>query len=187
MGTESAIVERVLGMPLLLFFAFLAGLVTILAPCIWPLLPIVLSTSIGGGKAKSLGITLGIVLSFGAYNLSISYLVRLFGFNPDILRFLAIVILIALGLMMVVPLLSRIFEGMVSRLAGRIGQGNTQRQGFGGGFVTGLSLGVIWTPCAGPILTAIATLSATAKVSFDIVLVTIAYLIGVAIPLFFFS
>lgn len=181
-------------MTLLLFFAFLAGLVTILAPCIWPLLPIVLSTSIGGGRAKSLGITLGIVLSFGAYNLSISYLVRLFGFNPEILRWLAIVILIVLGLMMIVPALTRIFEGLVSRLAGRVGQGNVQRnalpagrQGFTGGLVTGLSLGVVWTPCAGPILTAIATLSATAKVSFDIILVTIAYLIGVGIPLFAFS
>lgn len=174
-------------MEILLLFAFLAGFVTILAPCIWPLLPIVLSTSVGGGRAKSLGITLGIVLSFGAYNLSISYLVRLFGFNPEILRWLAIVILVALGLMMVVPFLSRIFEGFVSRLAGGLGGGNAKRSGFGGGFVTGLSLGVVWTPCAGPILTAIATLSATAKVSFDIILVTIAYLIGVSIPLFLFS
>lgn len=174
-------------MTLLLFFAFIAGLVTILAPCIWPLLPIVLSTSIGGGRAKSLGITLGIIISFAIYNLSISYLVRLFGFDPNALRYLAIVILLFLGLMMIIPPLTRIFEGLVSRVAGRIGQGNTQRQGFGGGFITGLSLGVIWTPCAGPILTAIATLSATAQVSFDIVLITIAYLIGVGIPLFAFS
>lgn len=174
-------------MVILLFFAFLAGLVTILAPCIWPLLPIVLSTSLGGGKRKSLGITLGIVLSFAVYNLSISYLVRLFGLNPEILRYLAIIVLLALGIMMVVPYLSRLFEGIVSRLAGRVGSGGNTRHGFWGGLVTGLSLGVIWTPCAGPILTAIATLSATASVNFGIILVTTFYLIGVAIPLFAFS
>jgi cytochrome c biogenesis protein CcdA/thiol-disulfide isomerase/thioredoxin len=151
------------------------------------LLPIVLSTSLGGGKAKSLGITLGIVISFAVYNLSISYLVRLFGFDPNILRYLAIAILFILGLMMVVPVLSRFFEGMVSRLAGSMGTGNAKRNGFGGGLVTGLSLGIVWTPCAGPILTAIATLSATATVNFGIILVTAAYLIGVAIPLFAFS
>lgn len=174
-------------MLILLLFAFVAGLVTILAPCIWPLLPIVLSTSLGGGKAKSFGITLGIITSFAVYNLSISYLVRIFGFDPNLLRYLAIAILLILGLIMVVPKFAGIFEGLVSRLAGGVGQASTRRHGFWGGIVTGLSLGIVWTPCAGPILTAIATLSATASVNFGIILVTIAYLIGVGIPLFAFS
>jgi len=174
-------------MSILLIFAFISGLVTILAPCIWPLLPIILSTSLQGGKAKSLGITLGIMFSFGAYTLSVSYLVKYFGFNPDILRIFAIIVLILLGLMMALPPLTRLVEGLVSRFVGKVGQGNSGRTGFWGGLVTGLSLGIVWTPCAGPILTAIATLSATANVNFGIILVTISYLIGVGIPLFFFS
>lgn len=179
-------------MIVLLFFAFLSGLVTILAPCIWPLLPIVLSTSLNGGKAKSLGITLGILLTFGIFTIAISYLVALFGFDPGILRIFAVAILVALGIMMIVPPLARVFEGFVSRLAGKFGS-TSQPGSFGskhyflGGFLTGASLGIVWTPCAGPILAAIATLSVTSQVNFGIILVTIAYLIGVGIPLFFFS
>lgn len=174
-------------MVLLLVFAFLSGLVTILAPCIWPLLPIVLSTSLGGGKQKSLGITLGILVTFGLLTIGISYLVKFFGIDPNILRIIAVVILILLGLTMVVPYFGRIVEGLVSKFAGRLGQNNTARHGFWGGFITGAALGVIWTPCAGPILAAIATLSATSSVNLGIIIVTVFYLLGVGIPLFLFS
>jgi len=89
-------------MILLLLFAFISGLVTILAPCIWPLLPIVLASS-KGGKAKSLGITIGISASFAVLTLMISYLVSLLGFDPDSLRLFAVVILTILGLSLIVP------------------------------------------------------------------------------------
>lgn len=174
-------------MVILLFFAFASGLVTILAPCIWPLLPIVLSTSLKGGKSKSLGITLGILTTFGLLTIGISYIVAFFGLDPNILRTVAVIILVVLGLSMVIPFLSRLLEGVISRFAGKVGQENTMRSGFAGGFLTGAALGVVWTPCAGPILAAIATLSATSSVSLGIILITVAYLCGVGIPLFFFS
>lgn len=174
-------------MSLLLIFAFISGLVTILAPCIWPLLPIILSTSLGGGKAKSLGITLGIMVSFAVFTLSISYLVNLFGFDPNSLRLFAVIILVILGLMMIIPAFGRLIEAWVSRLSGSFGANTTQRSGFWGGLLTGGTLGIIWTPCAGPILAAIATIAATSQVTSGTVLVTIAYVLGVGIPLFFFS
>ncbi len=78
----------------LLGFAFLAGLVTILAPCIWPLLPIVLSSAVGGKDHKRpLGITLGIMSSFTFFTLAISYLVKIFHLDPNILRLFAVVVL----------------------------------------------------------------------------------------------
>ncbi len=173
-------------MPVLLIFAFVSGLVTIAAPCIWPLLPIVLSSSALGGHRRPLGLTLGLLLSFGLITLSISYLVKLFGFDANLLRLIAVIILLFLGLTLVVPPLTRIVEGFVSRLAGRFGSANTGT-GFWPGFLTGLALGVVWAPCAGPILATIATLSATRAVGFDVILVTFVYLIGVGIPLFIFS
>ena len=173
-------------MEILLFFAFISGLVTILAPCIWPLLPIILSSSLNGGKAKSLGITLGIMVSFSVFILSISYLVQLFGIDPSIIRLFAVIVLVIMGLSMIVPALSRILEGMLSRLSGRFGQTQV-RSGFGGGFLTGCSLGIVWTPCTGPILATIATLAATTSLNLGIILVTIFYVIGLGIPLFFFS
>jgi cytochrome c biogenesis protein CcdA/thiol-disulfide isomerase/thioredoxin len=176
-------------MILLLAFAFLAGFVTILAPCIWPLLPIVLSSSAAGKSHKRpLGITLGIMLSFTFFTLAISFLVSIFNLDPNLIRLFAVVVLVFLGLSMVIPALSRFTESWVSRFAGKFGRtGQSQGSDFSSGFVTGLALGVVWTPCSGPILASIATLAATGQVSFQVILVTLAYVIGVGIPLFIFA
>lgn len=175
-------------MVILLFFAFISGLVTILAPCIWPLLPIILSSTATGEKRKPLGITLGIMLSFGIFTLSVSYLVSLFRFDPDILRLLAVVIIGLLGLTLVIPSLTGFLEGTVSRLTSVFGGRLTgQTHGFRGGFITGLALGIVWSPCAGPILATIATLAATRSINIEIIMVTVVYIIGVGIPLFLFA
>ena len=175
-------------MIVLLTFAFLSGLVTILAPCIWPLLPIILSASATGGKRKPLGITLGIITSFAFFTLALSYIVKLIPFNPDGLRLFAVIIIGFFGLTLLIPALSQKVEGMVSRLSGKLGIKPSQNNdGFWGGFVTGLALGIVWTPCAGPILATIATLAATRSVNVDIILTTIVYVVGVGIPLFFFA
>jgi cytochrome c biogenesis protein CcdA/thiol-disulfide isomerase/thioredoxin len=173
-------------MIVLLLFAFLSGLVTIFAPCIWPLLPIILSSSTTGGHRKPLGITLGIISSFSVFTLSISYLVMLFHFDPEVLRLFAVVVIGFLGLSMIIPSLQEKMEGFVSRLSSSFGQ-TKQRSGFLGGFITGISLGIIWSPCAGPILATIATLAVTQSVNIQTVFITLAYALGVGIPLFIFS
>lgn len=176
-------------MILLLFFAFLSGLVTILTPCIWPLLPIILSSSIyGNGHRRPLGITFGIMLSFFIFTLAISTLERIFHFDPNVLRLLAVVVIGFLGLTLIIPALSRITEGMISRLTGFFGQkGQKRGNDFSSGLITGISLGIVWSPCAGPILAAIATLAASGRVNLDVILVTLSYVIGVGIPLFIFA
>lgn len=175
-------------MILLLGFAFLSGLVTILAPCIWPLLPIVLSTSISGsGKRRPLGITIGIMTSFTVFTLAISTIVSLFHLDPNILRIVAVVVIFILGLTMLIPQLSVLFELAVGRLTGALGSGQNNKTGFLGGFVTGFTLGIIWSPCAGPILASIAALAATGQVTLSVIAVTLAYVTGVGIPLFFFA
>lgn len=177
-------------MLLLIVFAFLSGLVTILAPCIWPLLPIVLSSSVAGsgGHKRPLGITLGIMLSFTIFTLFISYLIKFFHLDPNVLRVVAVVILALLGVFMIIPGVNAILELGISRLTGFFNRsGQAQGTGFAGGFITGLSLGIVWSPCAGPILAAIATLAATGQVSLQVLLVTLAYVTGVGIPLFIFA
>jgi cytochrome c biogenesis protein CcdA/thiol-disulfide isomerase/thioredoxin len=175
-------------MILLLFFAFLAGLVTILAPCIWPLLPIILSVSVTGkSHRKPLGVTLGIMVSFAVFTLAISYLVRAFHFDPNILRIVAVVVIGLLGITMIIPAFSKFLEGLIARISSMFGQRGQKGNGFGGGFVTGLSLGIVWSPCAGPILAAIATLAATGQVSLNVIFVTIAYVLGIGVPLFIFA
>ncbi|MCR4329359.1 MAG: cytochrome c biogenesis protein DipZ [Candidatus Roizmanbacteria bacterium] len=172
----------------LLFFAFLSGLVTILAPCIWPILPVVLSSSATGGKRTPLGITLGIIVSFGVLTISLSYLVSILSFDPDVLRYGAVIIIFIMGLSLLMPPLSALLESTVSKISGKfLSQKSTPAHGFGKGFITGLSLGVVWTPCAGPILATIAALASTQTFSAQLFLVTFFYVIGLGIPLFLFA
>src|SRR5919199_412418 len=143
-------------MLILVAFAFLAGFVTILTPCILPILPIVLSSSVASGRSRPLGVILGLVLSFSVFTLAISQLVALLGLSANVLRLVAVVVIALLGLAMIVPALNTRLELLLSGLPGMVRQGN--RSGLGGGFVMGVSLGLVWAPCAGPILAAITTL-----------------------------
>ena len=169
--------------------AFISGLFTILAPCIWPLLPIVLAdVTQSNSKRRPFGITAGVAISFAFFTLAISALESSLGFSPNVLRKMAVIVLLVIGISMVVPALSRRMEASISSLSGRIGGvGKNQRSDFSGGFVTGLALGVVWTPCSGPILASVATLAATNKVSIQVVVVTLFYVAGVSIPLFGFA
>lgn len=175
-------------MIVLLIFAFISGLITIFAPCIWPLLPIILSATATGGHRKPLGITIGIMVSFAVFTLSISYIVKIIPFDPNILRFFAVFVIGFLGFTLVVPRLSQLLEGYVSRLSGRFAPfAQKGGDGFSTGIVTGVALGLVWAPCAGPILATIATLAATRSVNLQIIAVTAMYVIGVGIPLFAFA
>ena len=172
----------------LLVFSFLAGIITILAPCIWPLLPIVFSASSSGGKRRSLGITLGVMTSFTIFTLFISYIVKIFPLNPNYLRLAATVIIALLGLSMLIPAWGARLEVLINNLLGPL-QPKIKKEGtgLGAGLVTGFSLGLLWAPCAGPILATIATLSATQSVNIKVVAITLAYVLGLGIPLYVFS
>jgi cytochrome c biogenesis protein CcdA/thiol-disulfide isomerase/thioredoxin len=172
--------------PVLLLFAFLSGLVTIAAPCIWPLLPVVLSTSALEGRRRPIGVTLGILISFGVVTLSISYVVHLFGLDASLLRTVAVIVLVSMGAMLVFPMLGQRVESTISRITGRA-PASKSGDGLWAGFLSGLPLGIVWAPCAGPILATIATLAATREVGLSIVLVTVVYLTGIGIPLLVFA
>lgn len=172
-------------MTTLLLFAFLSGMVTIFAPCIWPILPIVLSSGASGGHRRPLGLVVGLSLSFLLATLALAALIQVIPFDPETLRTFSVVVIAFLGLTLVVPAIGTKLEGIVSRFAsfgGRFTQ--VSRSGFGGGFITGFALGIVWSPCAGPILAAVATLAATQSVSLSVVLVALAFAAGVSVPLF---
>jgi cytochrome c biogenesis protein CcdA/thiol-disulfide isomerase/thioredoxin len=178
----NSIIKR---MTLLLFFTFLSGIVTIFAPCIWPILPIVLSASVSGGKKKPLGLVTGLAVSFIFFTLTLAAIVKVIPFDPEALRYLAVVIIGFLGLVLIVPWLGDRLEVAVSKLSGIGGRFTHGRgDGFGGGFITGVALGLIWTPCAGPILAAVATVAATQAVGYQAFLLIVTYVIGVCVPLY---
>ena len=109
-------------------------------------------------------IAAGFVMSFSATALALSAITRIFDFDPNILRTAATVLLLGFGLLMIWP---APFEWLSIRLNGLIGSGPAgsvaSRQGNLGGFVLGTTLGLVWTPCAGPVLGSILTVVATSK------------------------
>lgn len=168
----------------LYFFAFLSGLVTIFAPCIWPLLPIILSSGVSGGRKKPIGIIIGLSASFLSVTLLLAALLKVFPIDPEIFRTLGIIIIVFLGLTLLVPRLTLLMEGWVSRLSGRLGVSANNRNGFTGGFVTGAALGVVWSPCAGPILATVATVAATSGINATVFFIALSFVLGVSVPLF---
>jgi cytochrome c biogenesis protein CcdA/thiol-disulfide isomerase/thioredoxin len=172
-------------MLILLGFAFLAGIFTVLSPCILPILPAILSAGTSQGKLRPLGIIIGLIFSFTFFTLSLTAIVHATGLPPNLLRYAAIVLIFLFGLIMIFPRLSNWFAEITSPVA-TLGQ-HFQRKsstGFIGGAIFGLALGLLWTPCAGPILAAITTLVATHAINVLAVLMTLSYSIGAGIPMF---
>ena len=168
-------------MLILIAFAFLAGIITILSPCILPILPIVLSGSFGS-KRKPLGIVVGFALSFTLFTLFLSVLVKTTGISADALRSISIIIILIFGISLILPKFQVFMERLFSRLSGKLAvSGN--HEGFHGGVFIGLSLGLVWTPCVGPIIASVITLAATSSVNFAAFFITLSYALGTAIPM----
>jgi cytochrome c-type biogenesis protein len=168
-----------------LIFAVLAGILTVGAPCILPLLPILLGTSIGyTSKTRPIFIALGFIISFSVVALLLSYLVIHLNIRPDLLRKVAVVALAIFGMFLIWP---TPFERLTVYLSGFINRASaastTAGTGNFGGFVLGLVLGLIWTPCAGPVLGSILTLIATQTDLAQASILLIAYAIGAGIPM----
>lgn len=173
-------------MILLIAFAFLAGIITVLSPCILPILPIILTSSIGGvntGKSRPMGVVIGFVLSFTFFTLFLSTIVRFSGIPAETLRFVSVLIIASFGVSLLVPKFQVLVEKLFSRLASFMPNGQ-RRTGFGGGLIIGFSIGLLWTPCVGPILASVISLAITGTVTFDAFLITLAYSLGTAIPMF---
>jgi cytochrome c biogenesis protein CcdA/thiol-disulfide isomerase/thioredoxin len=169
-------------MLLLLIFAFIGGVVTILSPCILPVLPIVLSGSVSGGKRKPLGIVFGFVLSFTFFTLFLASIVDIAGVSADFLRNLSMIVILIFGISLFVPGFQVFLEKMFSKFANKAPK-QTESTGFVGGILIGLSLGLIWTPCVGPILASVISLAISGAVTGSAFLITLAYSLGTAIPM----
>lgn len=168
-----------------LLLAALAGIVTIAAPCTLPVLPILLGASVGQtGGLRPVFIAGGFVTSFAIVALALSALTRIFDFDPNVLREGAAILLAIFGLLMIWP---APFEQLSIRLAGLMPAARTltprDSQRLSGGFILGTTLGLVWTPCAGPVLGSILTVVATSKDTAWASLLLIAYAVGAAIPM----
>ncbi len=170
-------------MLVLVVFAFLAGFATILSPCILPVLPIVLASSTASGKKRPFGIVSGFVASFTFFTLALTFLVKATGIDPNVLRSIAVVVILVFGISMLIPQVIVWLEILVSKLSAKVKSNKEESDGFLGGLFLGLGLGLVWTPCAGPILASVITLAATSELTIQAIFITLSYAIGTSIPM----
>jgi cytochrome c biogenesis protein CcdA/thiol-disulfide isomerase/thioredoxin len=172
-------------MALLMLFGFIAGAGTALSPCVLPVLPIALSAGATGGRRRPLGIVVGLAISFTFATVALVYLISALGLPDDLLRKLAIVVLLAFGITLMIPPLAARVEAWLSRLAGRVGVADVGGEGFWSGTAVGASLGLVYAPCAGPILAGVITVSASQSFTAGRLAVALSYGIGSAVVLYF--
>jgi len=165
-------------MLILLLFAFIAGAGTAITPCVLPVLPALLSASAAGGRRRPLGIVVGLAVTFTVAIVALAQLVQGIGLAAGAARTLAIVVLIGFGLILLVPELAERVQAPLSRLA-RFGP-RTRGTGFWSGLTVGAALGFVCAPCAGPILAAVTSVSASTGPTARVVAVALAYALGLS-------
>jgi cytochrome c biogenesis protein CcdA/thiol-disulfide isomerase/thioredoxin len=165
-------------MLVLLGVGFLAGLVTSLSPCVLPVLPILLAGGASGGTRRPYAIVAGLIVSFAVFTLAAAALLDALGLPEDFLRDLAIVLLLLVAATLFWPRLGALVERPFYFLTRRRSSSD-----LGGGFVFGLSLGLVFVPCAGPVLAAVSARVASEDFGLDVVLLMVAYTLGAAIPM----
>jgi cytochrome c biogenesis protein CcdA/thiol-disulfide isomerase/thioredoxin len=172
-------------MVLLLLFALIAGAGTAITPCVLPVLPALLSASAVGGRRRPLGIVVGLATTFTIAIVALAQLVKGVGLASGAARTLAIAVLAGFGIVLLVPGLAARVQAPLSRLA-RFGP-KTRGDGFWSGVGVGGALGFVCAPCAGPILAAVTSVSASSGPTARIVAVAIAYSIGLSAMLLLYA
>lgn len=161
--------------------AFVEGLALVLSPCILPVLPLVLGASLQGGYRRPAGIVTGFVLAFTIFALISRQAVLASGIDPALIRDASLVLLALFGAVMLFPSLS---EAWAARTAG-LGTVASRPggDGFLGGMGMGALIGIVWTPCAGPILAAAIVQIIQAETGIGAIAIIAAFSLGAGIPM----
>jgi len=166
-------------------FAFVAGALSILSPCVLPLVPIVLGTAAAEHKLGPLALAAGLAISFVAIGLFVATIGFAIGLDGEKFRVASAVMLLVAGLVLMVPraqtwLAER--AGPVSDWSSRT-FGGISKAGLAGQFGVGLLLGAVWSPCTGPTLGAASLLAAQGKNLGSVGLTMLLFGIGAALPM----
>lgn len=156
--------------------AFVAGIASVLSPCVLPLLPAIMAYSVETGKLRPIAIVSGLCISFTTMGVITS------AFGSVVYKYLgymetvAEITIILLGLVMIldIPIFDRF---------GTLAPQNMPRDGLFGGLLLGMSLGIIWIPCVGPILGGILTMAALDGNILHGGLLLFVYSLGLGIPM----
>jgi cytochrome c-type biogenesis protein len=168
-----------------LALAFAAGLLSILSPCVLPLVPIVLGTAIVAHPLGAVALAAGLSLSFTVLGLLLALVGFGLGIDAGMFRLAAAVIMIGLGVVLLVPS----WQARLAAAGGPISDfadrrfGGAASSGLGGQFAIGLLLGAVWSPCVGPTLGAASLLASQGHDLLRVALTMAGFGIGAALPL----
>ena len=161
---------------LLYAIAFLAGIVTAISPCVYPVLPIIFAGGASSGRRRPYAIIAGLVVTFILSLLFVGWLLDRLGLSADFLRKVSIGFLLLFAATLVIPPLARAIERPLVRFSRR------PSGDLGGGFLLGASLGLLFVPCGGPVLGFITTQTASLAGGRRVGL-AVAYALGAAVPM----
>ena len=166
-------------MLLVLGFAFVAGLLTILAPCTLPVVPFVLGTGTIGGRRRALGFVIGFGATFVALSVVLASTLAVVGFSTNMLRVASALALCSFGAWLAVPAFG---DRLASRIPRLVAFGSpvlaAESGGLVGGIATGAAVGLVWAPCVGPIMASVLAVAATSGPTLRTVAIATAYVAG---------
>lgn len=165
--------------------AVLAGILSVLSPCVLPLIPLVVGGAATAHRYGALALASGVAISYVVVGLFLATIGLSLGLNAEALRRTAAVIMILSG----VVLMSEQLQERFALLGGGLGDAANRLiaritpNGLGGQFAIGILLGAVWSPCVGPTLAAAATLAAQRETLGQVALVMLLFGLGAAVPL----
>ncbi|HKP19003.1 MAG TPA: cytochrome c biogenesis protein DipZ [Gaiellaceae bacterium] len=164
-------------MALAVVYAFVAGLITAVSPCVLPVLPIVLGGGVGEHRRRPFAIVAGLAVCFLVSVLFAAWVLDALGLPKDLLRDVSIGLLFLLAVTLAFPRLGRLLERPLARLS-RGPSGD-----LGGGFLLGCALGFVFVPCGGPAIGFVTASAAARTFGTKTFAVAIAYTVGVSLVL----
>ena len=165
-----------------LILGYIAGLLTLINPCVLPILPIVLATSLQAGRAGPLVLAAGMSLSFVTLGLFVAALGRSFGVTEETVSDVAAVLMIGFGLVLLIPAFSARFATATAGVATQADSGmdSMNRDGLTGQFTAGVLLGAVWSPCIGPTLGGAISLASQGESLFRAGAIMVTFALGVS-------
>ncbi|SLN62728.1 thiol:disulfide interchange protein precursor [Aquimixticola soesokkakensis] len=165
-----------------LIFGYLAGLLTLINPCVLPVLPIVIAASLQADRRAPLALAAGMSVSFVALGLGVASLGPALGVTEDVVSRGAAVVMVAFGLVMLVPSFGGLFARASAGLAARADAGidATAKRGLAGQAAGGALLGAVWSPCIGPTLGAAIALASQGQDLWRAGAIMVAFALGVS-------
>ncbi|MFV2054316.1 cytochrome c biogenesis CcdA family protein [Aliiroseovarius sp. YM-037] len=163
-------------------FAYLAGLLTLINPCVLPVLPIVLASALQADKRGPIALAAGMSVSFVALGVGVAAVGYTLGIDADTIAQAGAVLMIGFGLLLLIPRFSAVFATATAGVSERadVRMGSLDRSGLGGQFAGGALLGAVWSPCVGPTLGGAIALASQGKSLPLAALIMMAFALGVS-------